>query len=73
MLNLKIFQNWRKKERYRFPTPPLIVVGGDTGSGKTEVLRILCHVIEHEFGETGDDPDKPYILKLHLQEKRELI
>ena len=41
----------------------MIVVEGDAGSGKSEVIRILCLVMEHEFREAGDDPDKPYILK----------
>ena len=42
---------------------PLIVVEGDASSGKSEVIRILCQVMEHEFREGGDDPDKPSTLK----------
>ena len=52
------------KNRYcNFPTPPLVVVEGDAGSGKSELIRILCQVMEHEFRERGDNPDQPYIIK----------
>ena len=57
------FLKLAKKGRCQFPTPPLMVIEGDAGSGKSEVIRILCQVMEHEFREAGDDPDKPYILK----------
>ena len=40
-----------------------MVVEGDAVSGKSELIRILCQIMEHEFREAGDDPDKPYILK----------
>ena len=57
------FLKLAKKGFCKFPTPPLIVVEGDAGSGKSELIRILCQVMEHEFREGGDDPDQPYILK----------
>ena len=46
-----------------FPTPPLLVIEGDAGSGKSELIKVLCHVLEKEFRTAGDDPDQPYILK----------
>ena len=46
-----------------FPTPPLLVVEGDAGSGKSELIKNLCPVLEKEFRQAGDDPEQPYILK----------
>ena len=30
----------------RYPTPPLMVIEGDAGSGKSEVIKVLCQVRE---------------------------
>ena len=60
------YARYLKLARKRFclsPTPPLMVVEGDAGSGKSEVIKVLCQVMEHELREGGDDPDQPYILK----------
>ena len=46
-----------------YPAPPLLVVEGDAGSGKSEVIKILCQILEKELRRPGDDPDQPYILK----------
>ena len=46
-----------------FSISPLLVIDGDTGSGKSELIKILCHVLEKEFRTAGYDPDQPYILK----------
>ena len=45
------------------PTPPLLVIEDDAGSGRYELIKILCHVLEKESRTAGDDPDQPYILK----------
>ena len=47
----------------RYPTPPLLVIEGDAGSGKSELIRLLCHVMEKEFRTAGQDPDHPCLLK----------
>ena len=41
----------------------MITVEGDAGSGKSELIKVLSHVLEKEFRKAGDDPDQPYILK----------
>ena len=46
-----------------FPDPHLLVVEGDGGSGKSELIRTLCQVMEKEFRRAGDDPDHPYLLR----------
>ena len=46
-----------------FPTPPLYVVEGDAGSGKSKSINVLSQAMEKEFRKAGDDPDHPYILK----------
>ena len=57
------FLKLAKNGRCRFRTPPLMVVEGDAGSVKSEGITTLCQVMEYEFREAGDDPDKFYILK----------
>ena len=52
-----------KKAHCPFPDPPLLVIEGDAGSGKSELIRNLCQVMEIEFREAGDDPEQPYVLK----------
>ena len=47
----------------QFPSPPLYVIEGDAGSGKSTLIEILCQIMEKEFRKAGDDPDQPYILK----------
>ena len=46
-----------------FPPPLWLVVEGDAGSGKSELIKNLCQVMEKEFRKAGDDPEQPYILK----------
>ncbi|HIL27520.1 MAG TPA: hypothetical protein EYG21_09105 [Nitrospinaceae bacterium] len=46
-----------------FPPPPLLVIEGNAGSGKSELIHNLCMVLEKEFRQAGDNPENPYILK----------
>ena len=52
-----------KKGYCSFPEPPKLVVEGDAGSGKSELIRNLCQVMQLECQERGDDFDHPYVLK----------
>ena len=46
-----------------FPTPPLLIIEGDAGSGKSELIRILSQTVEQELRKGGDNPDMPYLLR----------
>ena len=46
-----------------FPDSPLLVIEGDAGSGKSELIKNLCQVLEKEFRRAGDDPEHPYLLQ----------
>ena len=47
-----------------FPVPLLHVVEGDAGSGKSELIKQLSHVMDKEFMKPGDDPEEqPYVLR----------
>ena len=47
-LYIKYARTLRLAERglCAFPTPPLLGIEGDAGSGKSEVINVLCHVME---------------------------
>ena len=46
-----------------FPSPPLLVIEGQAGSGKSMLIDELCIVVEKEFRKAGDNPEHPYVLK----------
>ena len=46
-----------------FPSPPLLVIEGNAGSGKSMLIHNLCMVLEKEFRKAGDIPEHPYVLK----------
>ena len=45
-----------------FPTPPLHVIEGDAGGGKSKLIHVFCQVMEREFSKSGYYPYHPYIL-----------
>ena len=45
------------------PTPPLIVVQGSAGSGKSHVIDLLSQWIEKLLRAPGDSPSQPYVIK----------
>ena len=45
-------------------TPPLIVVQGGAGTGKSMVIDVVTQHIEKILRKPGDDPSHPYVLKL---------
>ena len=46
------------------PTPPLVVVQGGAGSGKSFVIDLVAKWVTKILRKPGDDPDHPYVLKL---------
>ena len=52
-----------KKNRDMIVNPPLLVVQGGAGTGKSTVIDILTQQIEKILRTSGDNPDNPYIIK----------
>ena len=44
------------------PNPPLVMVHGGAGSGKSTVIRTIIEWMERILRKEGDSPDHPYIL-----------
>ena len=44
-------------------SPPLLIVQGGAGSGKSSVIDALSQQMEKIFRSPGDNPDHPYIIK----------
>ena len=42
--------------------PPLLVVQGGAGAGKSMLIKAIGQWFERELQQSGDDPEKPYIL-----------
>ena len=59
---LKMYDE-RKTENHK-PAPPLILVHGNAGTGKSHVISILSQLLEKTFRKSGDNPDHPYLLRL---------
>ena len=45
------------------PAPPLLVVQGSAGSGKSHVIDLLSQWIELLLRAAGDSPSQPYVIK----------
>ena len=45
------------------PEPPLLIIQGGAGSGKSTVIGVLTEWMEHFFRKSADDPNHPYIIK----------
>ena len=44
--------------------PPLMIVQGGAGTGKTRLIDVLTQQVERIMRKPGDNPSHPYILKL---------
>ena len=44
--------------------PPLLIVQGGAGTGKSRLIEVLSHHLERILRKSGDNPGHPYILKL---------
>ena len=51
-----------RKFNIRRPTPPLIIVHGGAGSGKSKVINSLYTIMTDILKEKGDDPCCPYVV-----------
>ena len=51
------------REGNPFPTPPNLMVHGGAGSGKSFLIKILAHWIQHIFQKPGDTYNYPYVIK----------
>ena len=45
------------------PEPPLLIIQGGAGSGKSTVIGVLTDWMEHFLRKSADDPNHPYIIK----------
>ena len=50
------------KPKNKRPVPPLLMVHGGAGSGKSTVISVLAKWVHHILQKPGDDPDCPYIV-----------
>ena len=50
------------KPKNRRPTPPLLMVHGGAGSGKSTVISVLAKWVHHILQRPGEDPDCPYVV-----------
>ncbi len=46
-----------------WPEPPLLLVHGGAGTGKSHVIDVLSQKLQKTFQKEGDNPDQPYIIK----------
>ena len=57
----------RQSVKYRInhhekPTPPLVMVHGGAGAGKSTVINLLSIMMQKILHQPGDDPNYPYVL-----------
>ena len=50
------------KPKDRRPTPPMLMVHGGAGSGKSTVISVLAKWVHHILQRPGEDPDCPYVV-----------
>ena len=58
------YQLAKKHKHNPWPTPPLLMVHGGAGTGKSHVIECVSQLQEKVFRTPGDNPNHPYILKL---------
>ena len=57
---LVIFRNYKSKMKK--PLPPLVIVHGGAGSGKSKVIHSLSVMMQDLLCQEGDDPGCPYVV-----------
>ena len=48
----------------RAPIPPLLMIHGGAGSGKSTIIHEIAKWAEYTLRKSGDNPDQPYVIKL---------
>ena len=56
------FSKFSASHRIPKPSPPLVMVHGGAGSGKSRVINSLYNMMTSIFQKQGDDPDCPYVV-----------
>ena len=51
-----------KKGMVSYPSPPLLMVHGGAGSGKSTVIKVISQFVHHILRKEGDDIDCPYVI-----------
>ena len=65
MYNYAMKYSLAKKNRNNpWPKPPLLMVHGGAGTGKSHVIDCVSQLVEKIFRTPGDDPNNLYVLKL---------
>ena len=59
---LVTFSRASPNHRIPKPSPPLIMVHGGAGSGKSKVINSLYNMMTHILQKEGDDPSCPYVV-----------
>ena len=57
-----ISNTFRETLTYQPPSPPLVIVHGGAGSGKSRVISSLYNMMTAILQKAGDDPDCPYVV-----------
>ena len=60
---VKSLRKCKNRDDMKLPDPPLMVVQGGAGSGKSFVIDLLAQWITKILRKPGDDPDHPYVIK----------
>ena len=51
-----------RRQYLPMPTPPLVIVHGGAGSGKSYLISSIYAMMTAALQKAGDDPDCPYVL-----------
>ena len=54
----------KSRKTHQFSQPPLLIIQGGAGSGKSTLIDTVCQQIEKILRKSGDDPNHPYCLKV---------
>ena len=52
-----------RKQGNPLPTPPLVMVHGGAGAGKSTVIHVISEWAQRILQQAGDNVDQPYIVK----------